>query len=35
MGAFDDAQVARTLGLPPGEAPLYLIPVGEPEGGRP
>ena len=35
MGAFDDAEVARTLDLPPGESPLYLIPVGEPRGGRP
>ncbi len=30
MGAFDDAQVARVLGLPAGQGPLYLIPVGNP-----
>ena len=30
VGAFDDTEVARALGLPGGEAPLYLIPVGEP-----
>jgi SagB-type dehydrogenase family enzyme len=30
VGAFDDAQVQRALGLPADEAPLYLIPVGHP-----
>ncbi len=30
MGAFDDAAVARALGLPAGQEPLYLIPVGHP-----
>jgi SagB-type dehydrogenase family enzyme len=28
IGAFDDDQVARVLGLGISEAPLYLIPVG-------
>ena len=28
VGAFHDAEVARMLRLPAGEAPLYLIPVG-------
>ncbi len=28
VGAFDDRAVARTLGLPDGEEPLYLMPVG-------
>lgn len=30
IGAFDDRDVAALLNLPPGEAPLYLIPVGKP-----
>ena len=30
VGAFDDAGVARLLGLVEGELPLYLIPVGRP-----
>jgi SagB-type dehydrogenase family enzyme len=30
VGAFDDLALARVLGLPPDQAPLYLIPVGEP-----
>ena len=30
VGAFDDAAVATVLGLPDGEVPLYLIPVGHP-----
>lgn len=30
VGAFDDEGVARLLRLAPGEAPLYLIPVGHP-----
>ena len=30
IGAFDDQDVAALLDLPPGEAPLYLIPVGRP-----
>ena len=28
VAAFDDAQVARVLGLPEGEAPLCIMPVG-------
>jgi SagB-type dehydrogenase family enzyme len=28
VGAFDDMEVGRVLGLADGEAPLYLIPVG-------
>lgn len=28
VGAFDDGAVHRVLGLPPDQAPLYLIPVG-------
>ncbi len=31
IGAFDDRAVARVLGLPEGEEPLYLLPVGNPE----
>jgi len=30
VGAFDDAAVARLIGLPPGEEPLVLIPLGRP-----
>lgn len=30
IGAFDDAAVASVLGLPAGESPLYLVPVGRP-----
>jgi SagB-type dehydrogenase family enzyme len=30
VGAFDDDAVARTLGLPRGEAPLCLLPIGRP-----
>lgn len=30
VGAFDDAALARALGLPAEQAPLYLLPVGEP-----
>jgi SagB-type dehydrogenase family enzyme len=30
IGAFDDAAVRSLLGAPPGELPLYLIPVGHP-----
>lgn len=30
VGAFDDSAVARILGLPPGEEPLGLMPVGRP-----
>jgi SagB-type dehydrogenase family enzyme len=30
MGAFDDADVVRVLGLPASHAPLYLIPIGHP-----
>ena len=32
VGAFRDSDVARLLGLGGGEAPLYIVPVGEPEG---
>ena len=28
VGAFDDQEIARVLGLPDGEQPLYLMPVG-------
>lgn len=31
IGAFDDSRVALILGLPEGEVPLYLIPVGYPD----
>ncbi len=34
VGAFDDDAVARALGLPPGEAPLVLIPLGRPPDAR-
>jgi SagB-type dehydrogenase family enzyme len=30
VGAFDDNAVSKTLGLPPEERPLYIIPVGNP-----
>ena len=30
VGAFDDVGVAELLNLPPGEAPLYLMPLGWP-----
>lgn len=30
IGAFDDARMARALGLPPDHEPVYLIAVGEP-----
>jgi SagB-type dehydrogenase family enzyme len=30
IGAFDDAELARVLGLPRHHEPLYLVPVGEP-----
>ncbi len=30
IGAFDDAEVQRVLGLPSDHRPLYLIPVGHP-----
>ncbi len=30
VGAFDDTEVSRLLHLPASEAPLYLIPVGQP-----
>ena len=32
IGAFDDGAVSRAIGLPDGERPLYLIPVGRPIG---
>jgi SagB-type dehydrogenase family enzyme len=34
VGAFGDEAVAKVLSLPPEHAPLYLIPVGHPEGTR-
>jgi len=30
VGAFDDAAVAKVLGLRKGEQPLYLVPIGKP-----
>ena len=30
VGAFDDDAVGRLIGMPDGELPLYLIPVGQP-----
>lgn len=30
IGAFNERNVRRVLGLPAGELPLYLLPVGEP-----
>jgi len=30
VGAFDDSKVQKTLGLPPEEKPVYLVPVGHP-----
>ena len=33
VGAFDDAEVSKVLGLPKGETPLYIIPVGRPGTG--
>ncbi|PTN38141.1 nitroreductase [Desulfonatronum sp. SC1] len=30
IGAFNDRDVSALLDLPPGESPLYLIPVGKP-----
>jgi len=32
IGAFDDAAVSKTLGLPADQAPLGIIPVGHPAG---
>jgi SagB-type dehydrogenase family enzyme len=32
VGAFNDQAVAKALSLPADQAPLYLIPVGAPEG---
>lgn len=31
VGAFQDDDVSRTLGLPPDHEPLYIIPVGHPK----
>ncbi len=31
VGAFDDDRVSRILSLPPGEQPLYLLPLGRPQ----
>lgn len=33
IGAFDDEAVGPVLGLPAGEAPIYLVPVGRPRSG--
>jgi len=30
IGAFHDGQVRQVLGLPAGQEPFYLIPVGHP-----
>lgn len=30
VGAFDETSLRRTIGLPAGETPLYLIPIGAP-----
>jgi len=30
MGAFADAEVRSVLGLPSGQSPLYLVPIGHP-----
>ncbi len=32
QGSFDDHTVARVMGLPAGEVPIYLIPMGKPLG---
>lgn len=32
VGAFEDASVSRVAGLPRGERPLYLMPLGRPAG---
>jgi len=32
LGAFDDTAVAKVLGLPKEQKPLYVIPVGRPQG---
>ncbi|HLE84786.1 MAG TPA: nitroreductase family protein [Thermoanaerobaculia bacterium] len=32
VGAFDDAEVGRALGLAPEEGPLWLMPVGRRRG---
>ena len=34
IGAFDDEEVQKALGLPPNHEPLYLIPVGRPRASR-
>ena len=31
VGAFDDEQLSKILGLPENEDPLYLIPIGHPQ----
>ena len=31
VGAFDDEQLSKILGLPDNEDPLYLIPIGHPQ----
>lgn len=35
IGAFNDDEVARVLGLPAAEKPLYLVPVGYVQARRP
>ncbi len=35
VGAFDDAAVARQLGLASGETPLLMVPVGRPGSDLP
>jgi SagB-type dehydrogenase family enzyme len=34
VGAFDDARIGSTLGLPAGQTPLYLLPVGYPAAAQ-
>jgi nitroreductase len=31
IGAFDDDQLSKILGLPANEDPVYLIPIGHPQ----
>ena len=35
VGAFNEAEVAKLIGLPPGETPVYLIAVGTPVADEP
>ena len=32
LGGFDPAKMRRALGIPKGEEPFYVIPVGHPAG---